>query len=361
MDRHDDAAVTHTVLAAHSPAAGQVTLHPGPGTSSDTALACDLLTALGKPSQLAGRFPGGRQPLWEAAAAWIHAMAITRLTVLRAHRLTERRLYRLLELRARTGCSLVLVCHRPRTPAALYQALLTVDHVYAEAAAVLQPSWQHRHPHLNTVPPPTAGAREAARWLTLPSLDRLVSYDSPTPCPGPCTPPPPAWDNRLQPTPLTPRAAALVTARIHASTAHPRHAGALAAAIITNASFQQLATARPLDLDETGTTLALHDRTRYTDGCATHPVPAWARSFLRTAARFAQLAASPDEPLLARPEDRPLLLRTAEAAKLRPPQPSAAGRTAPRGRAVWDWRETQEAARYKDLLASRIHGRHPST
>lgn len=277
----------------------------------------------------------------------MHALAITGLTVLRAHRLTERRLQRLLELRARTGCRLILVCHRPRIPAALYQALLPVGHMHAEATAALQPPSDFQ-------PPLTAGSQTAARWLTLPSLDRLVSYDSPTPFPGPCTPPPPAWDSHPRPAPLTPRTAAAVAARIHAATAHPRLAGALAATIVTRASFQQLATARPVDVAETATALALHDRTRYTDGCATHPVPLWARLFLRAAARFAQLAAGPDQPLLACPDDRPLLLRTAEAAKLRPPQPRTAERSAPR--VVWDWREAREAACYKVLLARRPHG-----
>ncbi|WP_254406840.1 hypothetical protein [Streptomyces sp. GMY02] len=55
-------------------------------------------------------------------------------------------------------------------------------------------------------------------------------------------------------------------------TAHPRLAAALAAALFTGVSFQQLATARPGDYDDAAATLALHDRTRYTDGCATHRV-----------------------------------------------------------------------------------------
>jgi hypothetical protein len=74
LDRYDDAAHTHAALAAHAPAAGRITLHPGPGTASDTALAHDLLAALGKPPLLPGLYPPGRQPAWEAATAWIHAM-----------------------------------------------------------------------------------------------------------------------------------------------------------------------------------------------------------------------------------------------------------------------------------------------
>ncbi|MGW3747007.1 hypothetical protein ACWD62_42520 [Streptomyces sp. NPDC005146] len=91
LDRHDDALCTHTALAAHHPPSGRITLHPGPGTTSETGLAHDLLAALGKPPLLPGRFPAGCQPAWEAAAAWMTALPVSRLTVLRAHRLTARR------------------------------------------------------------------------------------------------------------------------------------------------------------------------------------------------------------------------------------------------------------------------------
>ncbi|MEN8652365.1 hypothetical protein ABCR94_17605 [Streptomyces sp. 21So2-11] len=86
MDARDGAIHTHTALAAHHPAAGRITLHPSPGTTSDIALAHDLLAALGRPPVLAGCFPSGRQPAWEAAAAWIHVMPAVWLAVLRACR-----------------------------------------------------------------------------------------------------------------------------------------------------------------------------------------------------------------------------------------------------------------------------------
>ncbi|MFF5481055.1 hypothetical protein ACFY5C_27545 [Streptomyces sp. NPDC012935] len=97
IDPGDDAIHTHTALVAHHPPSGRATLHPGPGTTSETGLAHDLLAALGKPPLLPGRFSAGRQPAWEAAASWITALPVTRLTVLRAHRLTARRTMRLLE------------------------------------------------------------------------------------------------------------------------------------------------------------------------------------------------------------------------------------------------------------------------
>lgn len=82
-------------------------------------------------------------------------------------------------------------------------------------------------------------------------------------------------------------------------TAHPRLAAALAAASFTGGSFQQLATARPGDYDDAAASLALHDRARYTDGCATYGVPPWARTFLKAAVCFARLAPGQDQHLLA--------------------------------------------------------------
>lgn len=351
IDRHDDAIHTHTALAAHHPPSGRITLHPGPGTTSETGLAHDLLAALGKPPLLPGRFPGGRQPAWEAATAWITALPVTRLTVLRAHRLTARRTMRLLELRALTGTHLTLVCHRPHLPAALHQALRTVDYT---VTADFEVARRHCYGTSITEPPPAdESAGPASRWLTLPALDRLVSYDSPRPCTAPCTPPPIIWRHRPPPVPITAHTAQKVAHRLHAATAHPRLAAAVAAALFTSASLQQLATARPRDYDDAAATLALHDRARYTDGCATHPVPPWASVFLRAAACFSRLVSNEDQELLAAPGDRAHLLRGAETARLRPPQPPTARRKGPVGRVEWDWRERQEAERYEAIPAGR--------
>ncbi|MFH9590117.1 hypothetical protein ACH4LS_33915 [Streptomyces luteogriseus] len=347
IDRHDDTLHTHTALAAHQPSSGRITLHPGPGTTSETGLAHDLLVALGKPPLLPGRFPGGRQPAWEAATAWMTALPATRLTVLRAHRLTARRTMRLLQLQAHTGIHLTLVCHRPHLPAALHQALRTADYsVTADFEAARR--YYYGTP-IAEPPPADEPTAPASRWLTLPALDRLVSYDSPRPCAAPCTPPPIAWRHRPPPTPLTSYAAQQVVHRLHGVTAHPR----LAAALITGASLQQLATARPRDYDDAAATLALHDRARYTDGCAAYPVPPWAGAFLRAAACFARLVSGEDQELFAAPGNRALLLRVAETARLRPPQPPAARRQGPAGRVEWDWRERQEAKRYEAMLAVR--------
>ncbi|MFE4653897.1 hypothetical protein [Streptomyces sp. NPDC056707] len=352
IDRDDDAIHTHIALAAHHPPSGRITLHPGPGTTSETGLAHDLLAALEKPPLLSGRFPGGRQPAWEAATAWITALPVTRLTVLRAHRLTARRAMRLLQLHALTGIHLTLVCHRPHLPAALHQALRTAGY---SLTADFDAARHHYYGTPITEPPsaeePTG---PTSRWLTLPALDRLVSYDSPRPCVVPCTPPPITWRHRPPPAPLSPCTAQRVAHRLHAATAHPRLAAAVAAALFTGASLQQLATARPRDYDDAAATLALHDRARYTDGCAAYPVPSWASVFLRAAACFSRLVSGEDQELLAAPGDRPHLLRVAETARLRPPQPPAARRKGPAGRVEWEWRERQEAERYEAMPASRV-------
>ncbi|GAB2331251.1 hypothetical protein [Streptomyces variabilis] len=181
-------------------------------------------------------------------------------------------------------------------------------------------------------------------------LDRLVSYDSPAPCTAPCTPPPIIFRHRPPPAPLTEQTTREVARRLSTVTAHPRLAAALAAALFTGASFQQLATARPSDYDDAAATLALHDRARYTDGCASHRVPPWACVFLKAAVCFARLAPGQDQHLLAGPHDRTQLLRVAEAARMRPTQPPVGQRTGPVGRIQWDWRERKEAQRYDTML-----------
>lgn len=296
LDPDDDVVHTHTALAAHHPSSGRITLHPGPGTTSETGLAHDLLAALGKPPLLPGRFPGGRQPAWEAAAAWMTALPVNRLTVLRAHRLTARRAMRLLQLRALTGIHLTLVCHRPHLPAALHQALRTADY---SVTADFEAARRHYYgPPVTEPPPADEPAGPASRWLTLPPLDRLLSYDSPRPCSVPCKPPPIAWRHRPPPAPLTAHTAQRVAHRLHAATAHPRLAAALATALFTGASLQQLGTARLRDYDDAAAMLALHDRARYTDGCAAYPVPLWAGIFLRAAACFTRLLSGEDQELL---------------------------------------------------------------
>ncbi|MGN9763464.1 hypothetical protein [Streptomyces sp. SD31] len=264
------------------------------------------------------------------------------------HRLTARRTMRLLQLRALTGIDLTLVCHRPYLPAALHQALQMAGY---SVTADFQAARRHYYGTTVPIPPPAdEPARLANRWLTLPALERLVSYDSPAPCTAPCTPPAITFRHRPPPAPLTEQTAREAARRLATVTVHPRLAAALAAASFTGASFQQLATARPGDYDDAAATLALHDRARYSDGCATYRAPPWARVFLQAAVCFARLAPGQDRHLLAGPHDLAHLLCVAEAARLRPPQPPAGQRTGPAGRIQWDWRERKEAQRYDTML-----------
>ncbi|BCL25147.1 hypothetical protein [Streptomyces aurantiacus] len=108
---------------------------------------------------------------------------------------------RLLQLRTLTGIHLTLVCHRPHLPAALHQALQTADYC---VTADFQAARRHYYGTPAAVSPLVdEPARSANRWLTLPVLDRLVSYDSPAPCTAPCTPPAIAFRHRPPPAPLT--------------------------------------------------------------------------------------------------------------------------------------------------------------
>ncbi|MEU3050351.1 hypothetical protein ABZ705_28255 [Streptomyces sp. NPDC006984] len=317
LDPGDDAAITRAALAAHDPVAGCVTVHPTPGTTSDRYFAHDLLAALGKPAHLPG-FADSRAPVWEAAIAWMAAIPARRLTVVRAHLLTRTRLQRLLDLQAYTGAHLVLVCHRSRPTAALRDALTDRRHTltHAQAAGDLLAAALAPGPGRPAAPP-----RAVDRWITVPALERLADWDGSDHCIG-CVPPPIKWRYRPRPQPRSPQTTASITRRIHAHAAHPRLAAALATAVFTGAAVQQLGTARLADWRSEASTLALHDPLGEVDGCATHPVPDWAAVFLRAAAHFTRLASTSGAPLLIQPEEHPALLRLAEEARLRPPQPS---------------------------------------
>lgn len=351
LDPEDDAAYVRTALAAHGPAVGRVTLHPAPGTAGEIYLAHDLLAALGKPPLLPGRFAPGTDPSWSAVTAWFCAIPVTRLTVLRAHLLNQQRLERLLDLREATGLHLNLVCHRPRLPATLQRALHRVSHTITGG---LNAARRGFGPPAEA--PPAPSHRTANRWITLPALERFDSLDSSSHCIGTCTPPMIKWRHRPKPRPRTEATLREITRRIHTRTAHPRLAATLAAAVFTAAAAHQLATARLEDYDEQAATLALHDPARTVDNCATHPVPAWAHVFLRAAACMARLEPTQGRRMLAQPDDYQDLMRFAEDARLRPPQPPSSQRVTTG--VDWWWRERQEIDQLDAMLA-RDRGRSP--
>jgi hypothetical protein len=73
-DAEDDAAVTAALLDAHDPSVGCVVVHPTPAVSSSSALARDLLAALGRPvGQLASERISSAGPAFKAATAWMIA------------------------------------------------------------------------------------------------------------------------------------------------------------------------------------------------------------------------------------------------------------------------------------------------
>lgn len=338
LDPGDDAAVTRAALAAHAPAAGWITVHPAPGTRSDRYFAHDLLAALGKPADLPG-FAPSRAPVWEAVTAWMAATPVRHLTVLRAHLLTRERLRRLLDLRAFTGAHLVLVCHRGRLTAALNDVLADVPCTLTHAGFFAESA----EPVAYVLGRPAAPPRTAGRWITVPALDRLADWDGSDHCIG-CVPPAISWRYRPRPRPRSPQTTAEIVRRIHTVTAHPRLAAALATAVFTGAAGQQLGTARLADWRRDTAALALHDPAGEADGCATHPVPQWAALFLDAAAHFTRLAPAPGLPLFIRPEEHPALLRLAEQARLRPPQPDTETERAPvpaRG-IEWFYRQLKE-------------------
>lgn len=133
----------------------------------------------------------------------------------------------------------------------------------------------------------------------------------------------------LRPSPLRPRRP-LIEVPVLAGLVY-------APALLTGGLLHQLTTVRTEDFDEDAATVAFHDPARYADGCATHPIPAWAHLFLRAAACFATLTDG------FWPAKATGLSRYASprAPNLPPPQPLAPQQTEP-GRVVWDWKERKK-------------------
>ncbi|MFJ6701143.1 hypothetical protein ACIQM4_34520 [Streptomyces sp. NPDC091272] len=268
MDPHDDVTHTRAALAAHDPAHGRITVHPTPGTGSTLALAYDILAALGKPVPLTGYRTLDTQPAWTLCAAWILALPVTSLTVLRTHLLSPRALTDLLALRTRTGLHLALVCHQSNSTT-LERALQCTDHVLADAEAVLslRKATNTQEPH------PAPPARPSRHWINLPSLNSLNCAYTTTPCS--CRGPAPQVSRLDQ---------RRIAQRLHAATAHPHLAAELATACFAAATTTQISGVCVADTAMDGTTLILLDRTQPYDPYVSHRVPHWAQVFLRAAA-----------------------------------------------------------------------------
>ncbi|MEU7067676.1 hypothetical protein [Streptomyces sp. NPDC046161] len=249
-DENDDKAFMDWALAAHAPAAGRITVHPTPAAGAPASLAHDLLRALGKHLPWAGSeeatcWMRDTRTVWRAVAAWVRALEIGHILLTRAHLVTAAHLTRLFALAHLTGTRLTLVCHGPLTPAA------------AAAVEALRPARAH----------------------TLTEARRIVSAAPAGPAPGrfpwwepapfppppnePCFPPP-------GPTPLPDAHRLTVARRLHSRIAHPRHAAALAAQVVTGRSLDHIIGLPPS---------ALTSKT----------VPVWASDLIEAARRFGDL------------------------------------------------------------------------
>ncbi|MEN8656336.1 hypothetical protein ABCR94_38795 [Streptomyces sp. 21So2-11] len=314
LDPADDVAVTRAALAAHHLPAGHVTVHPAPAVRSQT-LGFDILAALGKPAELPGNWGKEGPPVWNTAAAWILALPVARLLVLRAHLLDAECWSRLLVLRKRTGVHLVAFCHTRRPPAVMRTALRHVEH---HTVSTGDAPGHLLDPAPEIAPPRRNGE---GRWITVPALAYLAFHQDLPTCR--CTPGPAGH-------PYVPERAYAIDQVVHrlaTRTAVPQLAAALAIAVATGASASQLSTVHYSHLDPDATTLTLHDpfRTRrhgFTAGCGTYTVPPWARPFLLAAANLLHLSPR-DGSLLAGPQHTlPALTAFAEHCRLRPPQPT---------------------------------------
>jgi hypothetical protein len=129
VDRQDDVRFTHTVLAAHHPAAGQVSIHPTVGRGG-WLLWHDILhtVAQGSPLRAPISAERGSAPVQEhAARAALKAAAVQRMTVLRAHRIGWGVWADLIALHRTTGTD-VIVVHHAELPVDLAHLLRHCDH-----------------------------------------------------------------------------------------------------------------------------------------------------------------------------------------------------------------------------------------
>ncbi|MEV7238932.1 hypothetical protein AB0N06_35005 [Streptomyces sp. NPDC051020] len=79
--------------------------------------------------------------------------------------------------------------------------------------------------------------------------------------------------------------------------AHPLHATALTIHAVTRAHISQLALIRGIDINETATTVKIHDHAAH-QRCRLYPLPTWTRPLIHAAGIHGQLNdRAPDSPL----------------------------------------------------------------
>jgi hypothetical protein len=212
----------HPRRPGHAPSGSRPRHHPPPPAPGPRLL---LPSTSSTPSARPPPSPATAPPTPPPSGpsrAWLLALPVTRLTVLRAHLLPARGLNDLLALRVRTGVRLYLVCHQPQLSAVLEQALARTGYDMADADAVL--SQDHQDPPPTPRPRPTAA--DTSEWISLPALTTLTSYESSPACA--CTAPT-AAERGFRPPTLPTHIATQVAHRLD-RTAHPHHAAFQAAA-----------------------------------------------------------------------------------------------------------------------------------
>ena len=307
IDKHDHPAWTAAAHTAHDPALGRLTIDPSPANGAPAALAHDILYALGKRlphgGETYGTWADSQRPAWDAVATWILTHHIGHLIVCRTDRLTTARQKQLLALRERCGIRLTLLWHRPVTPA--LRTLLE------ETPHRLVDNLPQAHTALSQTERPPPGTRNAGqqrptgpgpcqddgRWIPSPPPSDGTVTDRPkrAPCQGA---PALASTTSGAPSAREPdRISADVLAARLATVAHPLHAAALTIHAVTGADIPQLALVRGIDINETATTVKIHDSTAHRR-CRLHPLPTWARPLIHAASIHGQLKdRAPDSPL----------------------------------------------------------------
>lgn len=302
-DHPDWTAAAHT---AHEPAQGRLTIDPSPANGAPAALAHDLLYALGKRLPQGGESYGtwadSQRPAWDAVATWILTHRIGHLIVCRADHLTTTRHRQLLAMRERCGLRLTLLWHRPVTPALrtlLEQTPYRLIDTLSQARIALD---RTQHPPAGTrsagqqQPTEPTPCQDDGQWITAPAPSDSTVTDRPkrARCQGaptlvPTSGAPPARGHD--------RTSADVLAARLTTVAHPLHATALTIHTVTWADISQLALIRGIDINETATTVKVHDSTAHRR-CRLYPLPTWARCLIRAAGIHGQLnARTPDSPL----------------------------------------------------------------
>ncbi|WP_405835104.1 hypothetical protein OG528_38515 [Streptomyces platensis] len=306
-DKDDHPAWTASAHTAHDPALGRLTVDPSPANGAPAALAHDLLYALGKRlphgGETYGTWADSQRPAWDAVAAWMLTHHIGHLIVCRTDRLTTARQKQLLALSERCGTRLTLLWHRPVTPA--LRTLLEetpyrlVDALPQARIALSQPG----HPPTGTRragqqrPPQPPHRQDDGQWITpeTPPAGMVIERPPRSRCQG--APELASTRNGAPPARGHDRTPADVLAARLNTVAHPLHATALTIHAVTGADISRLALIRGIDINETATTVKVHDSAAHRR-CRLYPLPTWTRRLIRAAGIHGQLnGRAPDSPL----------------------------------------------------------------